>query len=245
MELKNIKCEISYDGFNYCGFQIQPGLKTIQGEIQKVLSKVTNDDIKIHASGRTDTGVHAKKQVINFQLNSNIPVERWSIIFNMLLPEDIVVNTVEEMPLDFHSRYDAKIKTYRYSINNQSTINVFRRNFTLYYPHFLDVELMNNASKLFVGSHDFSSFSSAKAKLNRERIIYDSKVWKEEEEIIFQVSGNGFLHNMVRILAGTLIKIGNGKMSAEEISLIFQKKDRKLAGCTVPAKGLTLWDVVY
>lgn len=245
MVLKNIKCEISYDGSNYSGFQIQPGLRTIQDEIQKALYKITNSKIKINASGRTDTGVHAKKQVINFHLDKEIPINKWPIILNLALPEDIVVNIAEEMPIDFHSRYDVKIKTYRYSIYNQSTINVFRRNYTLHYPYFLDVELMNKASKLYVGSHDFSSFSSVKAKLNRERIIYNSNVWKEGEEIIFEISGNGFLHNMVRILTGTLIKIGNGKMSPDDITLLLKKKDRKLAGVTVPAKGLTLWDVIY
>ncbi|MGD9678296.1 MAG: tRNA pseudouridine(38-40) synthase TruA [Vulcanibacillus sp.] len=245
MVLKNIKCEISYDGSEYCGYQIQPKLKTIQGEIQKVLTEITKSDIKVYASGRTDTGVHAKKQVINFYHDSNIPSERWAIALNMLLPDDIVVNTVEEMPLDFHARYDVRVKTYRYSINNQSVCNVFRRDFTLHYPYFLDVGLMNNASKLYIGSHDFSSYSSVKAKLNRERIIYDSEVWKEGDEIIFQISGNGFLHNMVRILMGTLIQVGNGKISADEFQLILEKKDRKLAGYTVPAKGLTLWDVIY
>ncbi len=245
MRIKNIKCEISYDGSNYSGFQVQPGEKTIQGEIQKVLSKITNKQIKINASGRTDTGVHARKQIINFFIESSIPIEKIPIVLNLSLPEDIIVKSAEEVSLDFHSRYDTKGKTYRYTICNDNYVDIFRRKYTWHFPYYLNVDAMNKASTFFVGEHDFSTFSSVKAKLNRVRTIYDSRVWEERSEIIFQISGNGFLHNMVRILTGTLIKVGSGKLEPDEIPYLFEKGDRKLAGVTAPARGLILWDVTY
>lgn len=245
MRTRNVKCEISYDGANYHGFQAQPRDKTVQGEIQKALYKISNKQIIITASGRTDAGVHARKQVINFNIDSNIPIKKLPIILNLLLPKDIIIKSAFEMPCDFHSRFNVKGKTYRYSIYNANTVDVFRRNYTWHYPYFLDVSAMSKASLLFLGEHDFSAFSSVKAKSYRVRKIYESSVWKEGNEIVFQVSGEGFLHNMVRILTGTLVKVGNGRMLPEEIPFLFDSKDRKLAGVTAPAKGLTLWDVMY
>lgn len=245
MEIKNIKCEISYDGSNYHGFQFQPREKTIQGEIQKALYSLCNKQIMIYGSGRTDAGVHARKQVINFNISDNIPIEKLPLILNLSLPDDIVINSASEMPKDFHSRYNARGKTYRYSIYNAMSVDVFRRKYTWHYPYPLDVIAMNKASMLYIGEHDFSTFSSVKAKADRVRTINESMVWQEGNEIIFQVSGDGFLHNMVRILAGTLIKVGNGKISVDDLPYIFESKDRRLAGVTAPARGLTLWDVIY
>ncbi len=245
MKTRNIKCEISYDGSSYHGFQFQPREKSVQGEIQKVLYTLFNKQIIIYGSGRTDAGVHARKQIINFNIGGNIPIEKLPIILNLSLPEDIIVNSAYEMPMDFHSRYNARGKTYRYSIYNEMAVDVFRRKYTWHYPHTLDVMAMNKASLLFLGEHDFSAFSSVKAKSDRVRTIYESKVWREENEIIFEIGGNGFLNNMVRILTGTLIKVGNGKILPEEIPFLFESRDRKLAGVTAPARGLTLWDVKY
>lgn len=243
---RNIKCEISYDGTDFHGFQIQPGKRTIQGEIESALEIITKQSIPIIASGRTDAGVHARKQVCNFFTESRIPEEKWEIAINSLLPNDIVILSANEMPLEFHSRYDVQTKTYRYYIYNNKTVDIFRRNFTWHYPYFLDTEKMKKASKLFIGEHDFTSFSSAKSDIkNKIRRIYESDIWVDQNEIIFQISGNGFLYNMVRILMGTLLKIGSNKMEPEAIVNLFAENNRTVAGITVPARGLTLWDVKY
>ncbi|OEF96450.1 tRNA pseudouridine(38-40) synthase TruA [Vulcanibacillus modesticaldus] len=246
MNVRNIKLEISYDGTNFHGFQIQPDQRTIQGELQKAIGMIIKQQIKITASGRTDTGVHARKQVCNFHTESRIPVEKWVDALNSLLPEDIVVKSATEMPFEFHSRFDVKKKIYRYSIYNDRVVDVFRRNYTWHYPYSLDIETMKKASQLFIGEHDFTSFSSAKSEIeNRTRTIYEAEIGKIGNEIYFQISGNGFLYNMVRIIMGTLVEVGSGKMSLEDIRSLFREKNRSMAGITAPAKGLTLWDVEY
>lgn len=243
---KNIKCEVSYDGSNYHGFQYQPNARTVQGELINSIYKLTKESTKIIASGRTDAGVHARKQVCNFYTNSSIPADKWTDALNSVLPKDIIVIKTEEVPFSFHSRFDVKRKTYRYSIYHNKINDVFRRNYSWFIPYPLSTDKMKQAVKLFIGVHDFTSFSSAKSDTeNKIREIYDSKLWMEDNEIIFEITGNGFLYNMVRIIVGTLVEIGRGKMPSEEISNLLKQKNRIHAGVTAPPQGLILWDVLY
>lgn len=246
MTIRNIKFEFSYDGTNYCGFQIQPNQRTVQAEMQYAIKKLTNQDIKIISSGRTDGGVHARKAVVNFHIDCGMPVERWTNAMNFLLPEDIVINKAEEVPINFHSRYDVKEKIYRYTIHNNKTEDVFSRNYSFHFPYPLDIDAMKESCLLFLGKHDFTAFSSVKTdKENKERIIFDSKVWQEDNKIYFQISGNGFLYKMVRIITGNLLEIGKSKIKPEDILKALEDKKQTKYVYTVPAKGLTLWDVKY
>lgn len=246
MNIKNIKLEVSYEGTNFCGFQIQPNQKTVQGEIQRAIKKLTKENIKVISSGRTDAGVHARKAVVNFHIESGIPVEKWTSAINPLLPDDVVITKAEEVPIDFHARFDVKEKVYRYTIYNEKIIDVFSRRYTYHYPYELDVNAMNESSKLFLGKHDFTAFSSLKTdKENKVRMIYESRVWQEENKIIFQISGNGFLYKMVRIITGNLLEIGKLKMSPGDIEYALLEKKQNKYVYTVPAKGLVLWDVKY
>ena len=243
---KNIKCEIAYDGTLFHGYQIQPSMRTVQGELQKALYKVTKKNIQVIASGRTDAGVHARKQVCNFNNESDLTDNKWAIALNSILPEDIRVLNSIEVEENFHARYDVRKKVYRYYIYTGKIKDVFRRNYTWHYPYPLDLEQMVKASSYFLGEHDFTSFSSVKTDIeDKIRTIYESTISIESNEIIFQVAGNGFLYNMVRILMGTLIDVGKGKIKAEDIENIIKDKDRGLAGNTAPANGLILWDVFY
>ena len=244
--MKNIKIEVSYDGTAYSGFQIQPNAKTVQEELEKAISRLTNEEPKVIGSGRTDAGVHANKQVCNFKTNSSIPIERWRIALNSVLPEDIVVRHVEEVDCEFHARFGVKKKTYRYSIDNAEIPDVFKRNFAWHIPYSLDIEKMQEASRYFLGEHDFSAFASIKTVVkDKQREIYDFEIWNEGSFIYFQVTGNGFLYNMVRIMVGTLIEIGKNKRNKEEIKEMLLSKNRSNSGITAPAKGLILWDVTY
>ncbi len=243
---RNIKCEISYDGTDFHGFQIQPNHRTVQGELESALYRLTKQKISINASGRTDAGVHAKKQVCNFITDSNIPGEKWRLALKPELPDDIIMVNTTEAPLSFHSRFDVKKKTYRYYIYHHMSPDIFHRRFSWHYPYKLDLELMQVASQLFEGEHDFTNFSSARTdKENKIRRIDEAMLWKEGNEIIFQISGSGFLYNMVRIIMGTLIEVGRKKMNKEEIIPLFYTKEKILKAKTAPAHGLSLWDVQY
>jgi len=243
---RNIKCEISYDGTDFHGFQIQPNHRTVQGELEQALYRLTNQQTKMIASGRTDAGVHARKQVCHFLTNSKIPEEKWIFALNALLPDDVLVTHAEEAAFNFHARFDVKKKIYRYYIDHGVIANVFRRRYSWHYPYALDIEVMKEASQMFIGEHDFTAFSSAKTEVeNKIRTIYDAKLWQDQNEIIFEIAGSGFLYNMVRIMIGTLVEVGRKKMNQTDISDLFYKKERALAGITAPAHGLILWDVVY
>jgi len=246
MKKRNVKLEISYDGTNYHGFQVQPNHNTIQGELEKAILKISKQQSVINGSGRTDAGVHARKQICNFYTDSTIPPERWKNALNTVLPDDIIILHSDEAPVDFHARYNVKNKTYQYVISNSKDINLFRRHYTWHYPYILDIEKMKEASKYFIGEHDFTSFSSAKTdKKNKIREIYSSELWVENNEIYFRINGNGFLYNMVRILTGTLVNIGSGKLRIDEMIELFDEPNRRKTGKTAPAKGLVLWDVEY
>lgn len=242
-----IKCTISYDGTAFSGYQVQPNKRTVQSVIEEALKKIhKGSSVSITASGRTDAGVHAFGQVFHFESFLEIDVNGWRRALNANLPSDIYVRSVSIVEESFHARFDVKEKTYRYRILNADQADVFRRNYTFHYPFALDLERMRQATTALVGTHDFTSFCSSKTAVSdKVRTIFCIDIIKDNDEIIFEVKGNGFLYNMVRILVGTLLEVGAGKRQEVELSTILEKRDRALAGKTAPASGLYLWDVVY
>jgi tRNA pseudouridine38-40 synthase len=244
--MKNLRMIVSYDGSDYHGFQIQPAQDTVQEELQKAVQALVGHTVQIFGSGRTDTGVHAREQVINFHTSSPIPVERWAMALNSRLPSDIVVHHVEEVDKAFHARYSAKRKTYRYTIKNSRYPDVFQRNYQWHISRTLDIGAMENAATCFVGTHEFTSFCSKNtSKVIHERTLYRSEWVREGDVLHYFVEGNGFLHHMVRIIVGTLIEVGDGKRTAESMKDLLHLKDRDASGPTAPPMGLMLWAVEY
>ncbi len=246
-KMQRYKCIVSYDGTGFFGYQVQPNKRTVQSELEAALLKLhKGKEVKVTASGRTDAGVHAKGQVIHFDSDLLIPEERWPIALNSLLPDDISVLSAEKAEESFHARYDAAGKEYRYFLYLSKKRDPFLRNYAFQYPYPLDVGLMKEASQLLLGTHDFTSFCSAKTEMeDKVRTIREITIHQEEDSLVFQFIGNGFLYNMVRILVGTLLEVGNGERKAEEIPELLLKRDRRLAGKTAPAHGLYLWQVFY
>ena len=244
--MRNIRLIIEYDGKGFNGWQKQPNKLNIQGEIERAIEEITGEKIDLIASGRTDAGVNALGQVANFKTESLIPAEKFPYAINSKLKKSIVVKSAEEVPERFHSRYSVKEKTYRYTINNSEQGTAIYRDMEYHFPIKLDVEKMGEAIKYFEGEHDFSAFkASGTSSKNSVRIIYRTKLWKENDRIYIELTGNGFLYNMIRIIAGTLLDVGLGKTKPEEITDIINSKDRKLAGRTLPANGLCLMEVKY
>lgn len=246
--VKKMKCTMSYDGSNFSGFQIQPRQRTIHGEIEKALQKIhKGKHVRIQASGRTDAGVHAKKQTFQFETTFDIPTSNWKKALNTLLPTDIYIHEIREVPSSFHVRYDVVEKEYRYYIFNEKERDVFRRNYAYHFPYVLNIELLQEGCKYFIGQHDFTTFSSAKTttKGSKVRTLSEVTCNKNGKEIELIFRGNGFLYHMVRIIVGTLIDIGQKKRKPEDIPILLEKKDRQLLGETVPPEGLYLWDVKY
>jgi tRNA pseudouridine38-40 synthase len=241
------KCIISYDGSGFSGYQVQPKKRTVQSVIEAVLTKMhKGSSVKISASGRTDAGVHAKGQVIHFDSPLSLPVEKWELALNSMLPEDISVLSVKEADPAFHARFDANGKEYRYYLNQSPKRDPFQRNYAFHYPYPLNLEAMREASAYLLGTHDFSSFCSARTEVeDKVRTIKTIEILQDEEKVSFHFIGNGFLYNMVRILVGTLIEVGSGKRKSEEIMEILEKRDRRYAGKTAPGQGLYLWQVLY
>ena len=244
--MRNIKLTIEYDGKCYNGWQKQPNKLNIQGEIERAIYNITKEEVDLIGSGRTDAGVHALGQVANFKTNSEISIEKLPLAINSQLKNSIVIKEAEEVDERFHSRYNAKHKTYRYIINNSKCGTAIYRNLEYSYPFKLDVEKMKQASKYFEGEHDFKAFkSSGTSSKNSVRTIYKAIVKQEGEKIIIELTGNGFLYNMVRIISGTLFDGGLGKIQPEEIPEMIESKDRQRAGKTLPAHGLYLVEVKY
>lgn len=244
--MRNIKLTIEYDGKDFNGWQKQPNKLNIQGTIEKVLEEITGEKIELNASGRTDAGVHAYGQVANFKTNSMLPIEKFAIAINSKIKKSIVIKKTEEVEESFHSRYSCKQKTYRYVINNSQYGTAIYRNLEYYVPQQLDVSKMQEAVQYFIGEHDFKAFkASGTSSKSSVRTIYKAKVKKELDRIIIELTGNGFLYNMVRIISGTLVDVGLGKIKPEQIPEIIESKDRQRAGKTLPAHGLYLLEVKY
>ncbi|WP_226671065.1 tRNA pseudouridine(38-40) synthase TruA [Metabacillus litoralis] len=242
-----VKCIVSYDGSQFSGYQVQPKKRTVQSEIEEALTKLhKGNSIKIFASGRTDANVHAVGQVFHFETSLTIPEERWPYALNSLLPEDIVITSASYVDEEFHARFDVVKKEYRYIINQQKTQDVFKRKYCFHYPYELDLHSIQKACSLLSGTHDFTSFCAAKTEVeNKVRTLYSIDVKKEGNDVVFSFIGSGFLYNMVRILVGTLLEIGLGLKSFEDIPAILEGRDRRLSGKTVPGHGLYLWKVYY
>ena len=245
--MRNIKLTIMYDGKDFNGWQKQPNKLNIQGTIEKVLSEMTGEEIELNASGRTDAGVHSFGQVANFKTNSKIPIEKFPIAINSKIKKSIVITNAEEVEERFHSRYNCKRKTYRYVIDNSEFPTPMYRYLEYHIPNKLNIEAMKNAVKYFEGEHDFKAFkSSGTSSKSSVRTIYKAEVKKAENNRIYiELTGNGFLYNMVRIISGTLVEVGLGKIKPEEIKTIIESKDRQKAGKTLPAHGLYLMNVNY
>jgi len=254
--MRNLKIKIEYKGTNYCGWQTQKNnrntrlqtlqRKSIQEIIEEILQKILQEKVKLISSGRTDAGVHALGQVANFKTTSNIIPKRLQKSLNDLLPEDIVVSSVEEVGGDFHSRFNAKSKVYRYTILNRNYPSVFLKDTVYFYPYPLDIRLMRKESRVLIGRHDFKSFqASGKKEIDTIRTIKKIKILKNKDLIFVDIEGNGFLHNMVRSIVGTLLEIGRGRLRRGSLKKILLSRDRKAAGPTLPARGLCLVKVNY
>ena len=244
--MRNIKLTIEYDGKEFNGWQKQPTKLNIQGEIEKAIEHITGERVDLIGSGRTDKGVHAIAQIANFKIESNFPIEKMPIAINSQLKESIKIKKAEEVSIDFHSRYNCKDKTYCYVIDNSKEGSAIFRNFAYHESKKLDVEAMKNAIKDLTGEHDFSSFkSSGTSSKSSIRTIYKAEIEEKGDYIIIKLTGNGFLYNMVRIISGTLLEVGLGKIKVNEMKEIIKSKDRQRAGKTLPPYGLFLYNVEY
>ena len=244
--MRNIKLTIEYDGKDFNGWQKQPTKLNIQGEIERAIELITGEEVDLTASGRTDAGVHAIAQVANFKTNSNLPVEKFAIAINSKLKKSIRIQKAEEVEERFHSRYNCRQKTYRYIINNGEQGSAIYRNLEYFVPTKLNVIEMKKAIKHFEGEHDFKGFkASGTSSKSSVRTIYKTSIKEEGDRIILELTGNGFLYNMVRIISGTLVDVGLGKIKAEEIPEIINSKDRTMAGKTLPPYALYLVKVEY
>ncbi len=247
MMKRNIKLVIEYDGSNYSGWQKQKHSMTVQQRIEEAIFDITKQNIEIIGCSRTDAGVHARNFVANFIIDSNIPPEKFKYAINSKLPKDIVIKKSCEVPIDFHARFQSKGKKYVYTILNREEPPTIDRGVVYHFNKKLDVDLMKSASKYFIGSHEFDSFykkagSSVKSTL---RTIYYCDVTKVDDIIKIIVIGEGFLYNMVRIMAGTLVEVGITRIKPEDIKTIILAKDRERAGRSLPPQGLCLEEVLY
>jgi tRNA pseudouridine38-40 synthase len=246
VNLKNIKLTVEYDGTNYCGWQRQKNGDTIQQTIENAITEVTREEVKLIGSSRTDAGVHAKMYVCNFSTNSTIPPDKIGIVINHSLPEDIVILKSEEVDGKFHSRYCSKGKMYSYTILNRNERAAIGRNYAYQYSRNIDIEAMKKSAIYFLGKHDFSAFKSTGSSVkDNVRTIAEVRIEKNGDYIKIYVSGDGFLYNMVRIMVGTLLEVGEKKINPENIIEIIESKDRNKAGKVVPAKGLCLEKVFF
>ena len=244
--MRNIKLTIEYDGKDFNGWQKQPNKLNIQGTIEQAIKNITGEDVELNASGRTDAGVHALGQVANFKTNSEIPIEKFAIAINSKLKKSIVIKKAEEVDERFHSRLNCKRKTYRYIVNNSPEGTAIYRYLETHIPQKLDVKKMEQALKYFEGEHDFKAFkASGTSSKSSVRTIYKTQIYKKEDRIIIELTGNGFLYNMVRIIAGTLVDVGLGKIEPQQIENIIKEKKRENAGKTLPPNGLYLVSVEY
>lgn len=244
--MKNIKLTIEYNGTNYHGWQIQPNADTVQGRMIEAIETLTGEHVKLVGASRTDEGVHALGQVANFLTNTNISPDRFCLALNAHLSNDIVVLRSEEVPNEFNARYNSRGKKYRYIIHNRYIRSALWDMHAYHVKHELNVDIMNTAAKFLMGTHDFSSFrASGGGAKTSVRTIHDVRVIRQDDMVMLEVSGDGFLYNMVRILVGTLVEIGTKNMEPSAMQNILNAKDRRVAGHTAPPQGLYLVEVYY
>lgn len=245
--MRRIRIVVAYDGTDYCGWQIQPNGITIEEILNREISKVTGEEIRIIGASRTDSGVHAMGNVAVFDTESTIPPERMAYALNRRLPEDIIVVSSDEVSPDWHPRYKVTVsKTYEYHIYNAPMPNPLKRRYSAFVSFSLDVEKMREGADYLKGEHDFVSFCNVRTNVeDTVRTIENIRIFEQDSEIIIRITGNGFLYNMVRIIAGTLIRVGRGFYAPEKVKEILEAKERTEAGVTAPACGLVLVNIEY
>lgn len=244
--MRNIKCVIAYDGTGYCGWQMQAGDRTVQGVVEDALSAILKHPVRVTASGRTDAGVHALGQVINFTTGTGIPVQGMLRGLNSILPDDVAVLSACEAAMDFHARFHARSKTYAYVMDTTPVRNPFVQRYALHVGGPLDVEAMRAAAHSLEGEHDFASFQAAGSEVRTTvRTLYISEVIMKEDKVYLWMQGSGFLRHMVRNIAGTLLLVGRRRLDPADMHGIMALRDRSRAGPTAPPQGLYLVGVAY
>jgi tRNA pseudouridine38-40 synthase len=251
--VRNLKLTIAYDGAEFHGWQIQPGVPTIQGALNEVASQITQEKIFIHGASRTDAGVHSLGQVAHFKTRSQIPADEFQRAFNALLPPSIRIMDAEEVGPDFHARWQAQAKTYRYRIYRGATLPPFEHQRVLHYAGPLDETAMATAAREFQGEHEFETFAASSGSEDDDRdratvrVIYSSELIREpaRDEIAYVVRGQSFLRYMVRKIVGTLLEVGKGRLAPADIRALFEARDRSRSGPTVPPEGLYLVSLEY
>ena len=244
--MRNLKLILAYDGTPYHGWQIQPGLPTIQGELQHTLEKILDHPVVTHGSGRTDAGVHAHGQVVSFTTSVSRDIDALLYGINALLPDEIRVVSIEEVSPEFHARLSAVAKTYEYHLWRLPVVPPFQCRYVYAVGYFLDHDAMDRATVQFCGEHDFTAFcAKATASSDLVREVYEASWERSDQEWVFRIRGNGFLRYMVRTIVGTLLEVGKGRREPDEIGDLFRAKDRSRAGPSAPAQGLHLTEVEY
>lgn len=244
--MKRVRLIVSYDGTNYCGWQIQNNGITVEEVLNHALTDLCREEIAVIGASRTDSGVHALGNVAVFDTNSRIPGEKFSFALNQRLPDDIRIQQSDEVADDWHPRFQDTVKTYEYCFLNRRIPDPMRRlySYFIYYP--MDVENMQKAADYLIGEHDFKSFCTPRTQVRSTvRTIYDLTLTQEGDEIRMRITGNGFLYNMVRIIAGTLARVGTGLYTPERVKEILEAKDRNVSGPKAPPQGLTLISIAY
>ncbi|MBL7960352.1 tRNA pseudouridine(38-40) synthase TruA [bacterium] len=242
--MRNIKIIIEYDGTNFNGWQFQPHHRSVQGELQRAVKQITGEQVSIEGAGRTDTGVHARGQVGNFKIEKEIGLPELMKGLNAVLPDDVRVKSIDEVDMNFHSRFSAKERRYKYYMV-QHPISIGRQ-YYWYYPHELDFEIMKSACCLLIGQKNFRSFCLSRAEVSHYICEVRKAEWYEKDgAMIFEINANRFLHNMVRTIVGTFVNLGRGRITYDDLLSIMEKEDRRVAGFSAPAEGLCLEEVVY
>ncbi len=250
--MRNLKMVLAYDGTEFSGWQVQPDVPTIQGTLASAIGRLTGENVLPQGSGRTDAGVHALGQVVTFVTQSLVPTENFVKALNDLLPSAIRVLEAGEAPPEFHARQSARAKTYRYRIHRGAICPPFLARYVWHYPYPLDEAAMREAAALVAGEHDFTSFAvvdqergAGGEEVSNIRRIFTSEWQRREDELVYTVRGNGFLHHMVRNLVGTFVLVGKGTLSPSDVARILEVCNRSAAGATAPASGLYLVNVEY
>lgn len=247
--MRRIRISVAYDGTEFHGWQVQPGLPTIQGWLEKILTGIESAPVQVHGSGRTDAGVHALAQIAAFDLENPIPCDNLRRAVNRLLPRAIRVTSVEETEPGFHPRFQAKQKTYEYRIWREEICPPMRRLYVYHHPYRLNEAAMTGAAALLTGEHDFTAFAAADEKDDlshtKVRRVFASELWREGGELVYRVRGSGFLKHMVRLIVGTLLEVGKGNLTRDDLLARLSPGYPSKAGPAVPASGLCLLNVEY
>jgi tRNA pseudouridine38-40 synthase len=244
--MRTLKLVLEYDGFDYCGWQVQPAVPTIQGALEHALGQVLGEDVRVHGAGRTDAKVHAWGQVASFQCLSQIPVGALQRALNSTLPKDVAIQAVQETPDGFHARFSARGKMYAYRILNRPVRSPMRLRYVWYVPQPLNVPAMMLAGAVLQGTHDFAAFQASGSDVHTTvRTLTELDIHREGDEVILRCAANGFLRHMVRNIVGTLVEVGRGARHPADVERILEAQDRRLAGITAPPQGLCLVQVLY